>query len=197
MESLGASAWLVLSFLLDNLSSLLSLTCLGQPNSMMFLILVFFPIRASPMASVVCLLCDICSRPILSWPPSLSKCTEGRKTFNAIVCIDHWSPFNTTRHHRSTLAYRSCRLPRQYFAPQFGNEGGNKTQAVMKSILRLQSHGDMGWNGGGNHLQWRHGCILCKDGFIHWLHVIVGVSLFNSSSMGCFNNDIALRQGRC
>jgi hypothetical protein len=31
---------------------------------------------------------------------------------------------------------------------------------------------------------------------MHWLHVTGGVTLFSSSSMGRFNNDIALRQGR-
>jgi hypothetical protein len=68
-------------------------------------------------------------------------------------------------------------------------------QAALRSILRLRSRGGMGWNGGRNHLQWRHGCIPCKDGIIHWLHVNGGATLFNSSSMGHFNNDIALRQG--
>jgi hypothetical protein len=30
---------------------------------------------------------------------------------------------------------------------------------------------------------------------LHWLHVTGGATLFSSSSMGRFNNDIALRQG--
>jgi hypothetical protein len=141
------------------------------------------------------LLRDISSRPILSWTPNPSKCTNGRKTLIAIVCVVRWSPFNVTRKHRSTWAHRSCGLPRQCLAPQVGNEGGNRTQAALRSILRLRSHGGTGWNGRGNHLQGRHGYILCKDGFMHWLHVTGGATLFNSSSMGHFNNDIALRQG--
>jgi hypothetical protein len=100
------------------------------------------------------------------------------------------------REHRSTWAQRSCGLPRQCLAPQVGNAGGNKTQADLKSSFRLQSRGGMGWNGRGNYLQGRRGCIPCKDGFMHWLHVTGGATLFSSSSMGCFNNDIALRQGR-
>jgi hypothetical protein len=31
---------------------------------------------------------------------------------------------------------------------------------------------------------------------MHWLHVTGGAALFSSSSMGPFNNDIALWQGR-
>jgi hypothetical protein len=72
---------------------------------------------------------------------------------------------------------------------------GNRTQAALRSILRLRSRGGMGWNGGRNHLQWRRGCIPCKDGFMHWLHMTGGATLFSSSSMGRFNNDIALWQG--
>jgi hypothetical protein len=108
----------------------------------------------------------------------------------------HWSRFNVTRKHRSTWAHRSCGLPRQCLAPQVGNEGGNRTQAALRSILRLRSRGGTGWNGGRSHLQGRHGCIPCKDSFMHWLHVTRGATLFSSSSMRCFNNDIALRQGR-
>jgi hypothetical protein len=67
------------------------------------------------------------------------------------------------------------------------------TQAALRSILRLRIRGGTGWNGGRNHLQWRCGCILCKDGFMHSLHVTGGATLFSSSSMGRFNNDIAPR----
>jgi hypothetical protein len=157
-----------------------------------FLSLRFVLSRSSGAFNLLGLLCDISSRPILSWTPSPSTCTNGRKMLIAIVYVVRWSPFNVMRKHWSTWAHRSCGLPRQCLAPQVGNEGGNKTQAALRSILRLRSCGGTRWNGGRNHLQ----CIPCKDGFMHWLHVTGGATLFSSSSMGHFNNDIALWQGQ-
>jgi hypothetical protein len=158
-----------------------------------FLGLRFVLSRSSGAFNSFRLLRDTSSRPIFSWLPSSSKCMNGRKTLIAIVCVVRWSPFNVRREHRSTWAQRSCGLPRQCLAPQVGDEGGNMIQADLRSILRLRSRGGRGWNGGGNHLQGRRGCIPCKDGFMHSLHVIRGATLFSSSSMGRFNNDIALR----
>jgi hypothetical protein len=176
-------AWLVSSFSPDNSASLSSLSHR------------FVLSRSSGAFNSLGLLRDISSKPILSWTPSPSKYTNGKKKLIAIVYVVRWSPFNVTRKHRSTWAHRNCGLPRQCLAPQVGNEWGNRTQAALRSILRLRSCGGTGWNGGTNHLQWRRGCIPYKDGFMHWLHVIGGATLFNSSSMGRFNNDIALRQG--
>jgi hypothetical protein len=140
------------------------------------------------------LLRDTSSRPIFSWTPSPSKYTNGRRMLIAIVCVVRWSPFNVTEEHLSTRAHKSCRLPSQCLAPQVGDEGGNRTQADLRSNLRLRSRGGMGRNSKGNRLQGRRGYIPCKDGFMHWLHVAGGAALFSSSSMGRFNNDIALQQ---
>ena len=124
--------------------------------------------------------------------PSPSKCMNGMRTLIAIVCVVCWSPFNVMGEHRSTWIHKSCKLPSQCLAPQVGNEARNKTEVDLRRNLRLRSRGSMGRKDGGNRLQGRCGNIPCKDGFMHWLHVIRGAALFNSTSMGCFNNDIAL-----
>ena len=154
------------------------------------------PIKSSCFYQSFGLLSDFRSRCTLSWPPSPSECTGERKTFNAVVYIDRWSPFNARRHHRSTLGHGACRMPTEWSAPPVGNEGGNKTHAALRSILRLRSRGSTRWNGGRNQLQWRRRCIPCKDGFIQWLHVTRGATLFVGSIMGHFNNNMALRHGR-
>jgi hypothetical protein len=138
------------------------------------------------------LLCNTSSRPIFSWTPSPSKCTNGMRTLIAIVCVVRWSSFNVMGEHRSMWIHRSCRLPSQCLAPQVGNEGGNKTQADLRRNLRLRSRGGTGRKGRGNRLQGRRGNIPYKDGFMHWLHVTGGAALFSSTNMGRFNNDIAL-----
>ena len=114
-------------------------SCTAKLYNVLGLGLLSYLSRSNGFYSSFGLLRDICTRSILSWPPSSSKYTGRKKTLIAIVCIVRWSPFNATRHHWSTSAHRSCELPRQYLALQVGNEGGHWTQAVLRSILRLWS----------------------------------------------------------